>query len=548
MTEHTKLLTSEIMAECDRYTIQTLGIPSRTLMERAAGGVVSYMKNHPDTFPLADSHVVVLCGSGNNGGDGFAVARFLSQTPSVRVSVCYIGKKLPCGSPDQSHMSLECARQYQLLKETLVPIFAPTHMEEVFPTAQVVVDAMLGIGLDREIQGELADLIHLVNTQNLPTLAVDIPTGVCANTGKILGHAIKATATVTMQALKVGMLLYPAADFCGDIGVCDIGVDLTPARDVTTYLAHESLLRQVMPPRRRRSHKGTYGQVALVCGSEEMCGATILCAKGALRSGAGLVRVVTPTVNKTALHVAIPEALVSCYDAQNPLPQALLQTISTCDGAVIGCGLGTSDASAEMLKALLDNLPIDESFPVVLDADALNLLALHPDLWGCRLLRKGCNQVAITPHPMEFARLTGASVGDILDNPMMYASGFAKDTGVVVVLKDAHTVTASPDGQVFICPYGNAGMAKGGCGDVLSGMLGSLLVQNRQNIGKSLPLCDIAGAGVVLHALSGDMAAEMYGEYALTPSDLADASWAVTQKLSQTSSSISFIGVEGQDE
>lgn len=538
MSTYTKLLTREVMAACDGHTMDVLGIPSRTLMERAAKGVLSYMEARSDIFPLKGSHTVILCGSGNNGGDGFALARFLAEGGDTRVSVCYVGKLMSDGSPDVSRMSVECAKQYELLKAVLVPVFAPQHMIEVLSDADIVVDAILGIGLDREVRGELAALIELLNRSNLPVLAVDVPTGVCANTGKILGYAVKATATVTMQALKVGMLLYPAADFCGDIHVCDIGVDLTPAQQTRVYLADRGLLRQAMPPRSRRSHKGTYGQIALVCGSTEMCGAAILAAKGAMRSGAGLIRIVTPTVNKTALHSAIPEVIVSCYDKENPLSRQLLGDICGCDGTVIGCGLGTDQRALDLLAALLDNLPIDEHFPVVLDADALNLIAKHPHLWGTRLLRKGCGQVVITPHPMELARLTGASVADILADPVTHASGFAKDKGIVVVLKDAHTVIASPDGAVAFCPYGNAGMAKGGSGDVLAGILGSLCVQRRQDLGDALPLWVIATAGVALHALSGDLAAELRGEYAVTPSDIADAIGDVSKSFSETRTKI----------
>lgn len=533
-----KLLTRQAMADCDQYTIETLGIPSQTLMERAAHGVVDYMTNHPHIFPIQNHHVVVLCGGGNNGGDGLAVARFLQENKDVRVSVCYIGKRLPDGSPDTSCMSVECAKQYLLLKDTLVPVFAPSHMADILPTAHVVVDAMLGIGLDRPIQGEIESLIHLVNATALPTLAVDIPTGVCADTGNILGCCIKATATVTMQAIKQGMILYPATAYCGDIHVCHIGVDLSMAQNVNIYLADQHILPDIMPQRARRTHKGTYGQVALICGSEGMCGAAILCGMGALRSGVGLIRMVTPDCNATAIHIAIPEVLVTPYRTNTPMETNILNTIKACDGVVIGCGLGKSQTALDFLTMLLDNLPIDEHFPVVLDADALNLLAAHPELWGTRLLRKGCNQVVITPHPMEFARLCDVSVADVLANTLTLASGFAKDRGVVVVLKDAHTVIASPSGEIFLCGAGNAGMAKGGAGDVLSGILGSLLTQNRQKLGEELTLCEVVAGGVALHAMSGDAAADVWGEYAMTPSDIANCIAMVSQKLSNSQTKI----------
>ena len=541
MAYSNQILTRHLMAACDAYTIDVLGVPSQTLMERAAQGVVDYLLASPHLCPQAGGHASILCGSGNNGGDGFAVARFLHEQTNLQVSVCYTGKRLPDGSPDTSHMSTECARQYTLLKDTLVPIFAPAHMKDVLDSTTLVVDAMLGIGLDRDITGELAQLIGRINQCTCPILAVDIPTGVCADTGRILGCCVHASATVTMQAIKQGMLLYPAAEACGDICICDIGVDLSPAKDTQVFIADKQILPHVMPPRHRRTHKGTYGQIALICGSEEMCGAAILCAKGALASGVGLVRVITPMQNKTAINMAIPEAIVTTYDPHAPLPSSLLHIIAQCDGAVIGCGLGTDQGAQTLLEQMLFNLPQDKYFPLVMDADALNLLALHPDLWGSPFLRERGRQVVITPHPMEMARLTSAPLSQILENPMATAQGVSRHWGIGVVLKDAHTVIATPD-QVFISPFGNAGMAKGGSGDVLAGILGSLLVQNRHALdGETMTMGEVVAGGVALHALSGDVAAETHGEYAMTPSDMVVAMTQVTRELSGSASHINYI-------
>lgn len=538
MKTYTRLLTRETMAECDKYTIDALGIPSRTLMERAARGVISYMRDHESTFPYKQKNLVVLCGSGNNGGDGFAIARFLSETQDTHISVCYVGKRSANGTPDVSAMSQECARQYELLKELLTPIFSPRHMDEVLKNTHVIIDAMLGIGLDRPVQGELAELIRLVNESGIPILAVDIPTGICANSGAILGDAIRATATVTMQAPKVGMLCYPATELCGNIYVCDIGITLSPAdqKDKKIFLANKEMLHSAMPPRSRRTHKGTYGQLALLCGSEDMCGAAILAAKGALRSGVGLLRVVTPSVNKIPLHTTVPEAILTTYQPPAPPDTEALEAIVRCNGAVVGCGMGTTAPSLELLRRFLDIRPLNKPFPVVLDADALNLLAKHPDLWDS-VIRSG-EQTVITPHPAEFSRLSGLSVSDILADPVESAASFAKKNGVVVVLKDAHTVIASHDGSVGICPYGNAGMAKGGCGDVLAGIIGSLLVQNRAHFDHPTSLWETVCAGVVLHGLAGDAAAQALGEYAMSPSDITDMMGLVTREFSNTRTNI----------
>ncbi len=537
MKAKTPVLTADLMRRCDTHTINTLGIPSQALMERAAQGVVKYMEANANVFFASGSRVLVLCGSGNNGGDGFAAARFLHEGTVGKpreVSVCYCGALTAEGSPDTTKMSVECARQYDYLRSMLIPVFSPAQVEHSLSHADVVVDALFGIGLDRPITGVLAELINAVNGRHIPVLAVDMPSGIHSDTGAVMGTAIRATATVTMQALKVGQLLYPGADFCGDIKICDIGVDLTPAAEHTVCLADREVLAAMMPSRNRRTHKGTYGQIALVCGSHGMGGAAILATKAALRTGAGLVRAVTPECNREIMQISVPEAVLSCYASEASDLKALTRARATCDGVVIGCGLGTSNEALTLLGAWLDALPIRPDFPVVLDADALNLISKNPWLWQTRLLTEGRRQVIMTPHPMEMARLTGKTVGEVLSSLTDTAVDFAKEHDVTVVLKDAHTVIASPDGETYLCPFGNAGMAKGGCGDVLAGIIGALSVQRRDDIGHGLTLSDVAAAGVVLHALSGDAAAELYGEYAMTPTDIIECIGRVTQGFSHS--------------
>lgn len=537
VNRRTPILTAELMRRCDTYTINTLAVPSRVLMEQAARGVVAYLEDKSSLYFATGDRVLILCGGGNNGGDGFAVARFLHEGTygkPRRVSVCYCGRLSPDGSPDKNHMSVECARQYDYVRQMLIPIFSPAQVAHSLSHADAVVDALFGIGLDRPISGALGELIHAVNTRHVPVLAVDMPSGIHSNTGAVMGVALRATATVTMQALKAGQLLYPGADFCGDIRVCDIGVDLTPAAEHRTFLADESRLTAVMPARSRRTHKGTYGRLALVCGSYGMGGAAILSARAALKSGAGLVHAITPECNRLIMQVSVPEAVLSCYDPVTPDLKALTSLLDACDGAVIGCGLSTSPEALTLLGGLLDALPIRPDYPVVLDADALNLISKHPWLWDTRLLTEGRGQVVMTPHPMEMARLTGMTVGELLSDPSDAAATFAEAHGVTVVLKDAHTVIAAPDGTRYICPFGNAGMAKGGCGDVLAGIIGSLAVQRRDALGGELALVDVAAAGVALHAMAGDAAADEQGEFAVTPSDIVEHLGRVTRGFSDS--------------
>ncbi len=542
MMKRTPILTTDLMRQCDSHTINTLGVPSQVLMERAARRVAEHLETHPERFP-ADGSILVLCGGGNNGGDGFAVARFLQEGiygKSRSVAICYGGALNPDGSPDKKKMSAECARQYEYACTALIPLFSPAQVGHMLSHAAVVVDALFGIGLDRPIEGETAALIRAVNDRGVPVLAVDIPSGVHGDTGEIMGVAIKATDTVTMQALKAGLLRYPGADYCGHIVVADIGVDLSLGEDCGLYLAERSLLAAVLPSRARRSHKGTYGRLALICGSAGMAGAAMLSAKGALRAGAGLLQVITPACNREIIQISVPEAIVTCYETEAPRFKDLVSELSACNGLVVGCGLSISAKTAELLGAILENCPIRPDYPVMLDADALNLIAKHPHLWQTRLLTQGRGQVILTPHPMEMARLTGLSVGDILADPVAHARALAAERGVTVVLKDAHTVIAAASGYAYLCPYGNAGMATGGSGDVLAGILGSLGVQRRAELGGDLSLWDIAAAGVALHGLAGDHAAEVMGEYAMTPSDIIEALGAVTRDLSDTRSHLSY--------
>ena len=512
------VLTAARMKACDSYTIDTLGIPSQALMERAAREAVAFLLERVDLYP--DGKVLLLCGSGNNGGDGFAMGRFLtdgSMGGKREAVILYTGRLNPDGTPDETRMSEECGRQYRLAREAGIPIRSAADVTSELAEAAVIVDAIFGIGLDRPITGELASLLSAVAESHLPVLAVDIPSGIHADTGAVMGVALPARATVTMQALKAGLLRYPGADFCGEISVAELGIDLTPAETPYASLSDEALLRWVLPPRGRRSHKGTYGTVTLLCGSEGMSGAAVLATKAALRSGVGLARVLTPACNRVVLQTSVPEAIVSVYDK----PQELTE-YARADALVLGCGLGTSELSREALREVLDACPRDGSVPAVLDADGLNLLAKEPALWETSLLTAPDRQAVITPHPAEMSRLSGLSVAEILSNPVSVAVDFARKRGVTVVLKDAHTVIASPEGQIFICAAGNAGMAKGGSGDALAGIIGALLAQSRHRLGCDLTAAEVAAAGVYLHARAGDLTAEALGEYGMLASDLIE--------------------------
>ena len=530
------ILTAEQMKACDRYTIETLGVPSRTLMERAARKAAAFFLRRGDLFPAGP--VLLLCGGGNNGGDGFAMARFLadgSQGETRPVSVIYAGR-WEAGAPAEERMSAECQRQYALAREAGIPIFPVSAAEEMLRHATATVDAVFGIGLDRPVTGEIASLLVAVEGAGLPVLAVDIPSGVNADTGAVMGVALPAAATVTMQALKAGLLLYPGAELCGEIAVADLGICTQHIEQPFARLADEDLLCRVMPPRRRRTHKGTYGWAVLLCGSEGMSGAAVLATRAALRSGVGLARVLTPACNRVVLQTAAPEAIVSVYGTA-----AEAAGYAEGDALVLGCGLGIADGARETLRAVLNTRPLEGSIPVVLDADGLNHTVKDPTLWDTLLLSAADRPAVVTPHPTEMARLCGKTVPSILEDPVGTASDFARRRGVTVVLKDAHTVVAAPNGEMFICAAGNAGMATGGSGDALAGIIGALLAQNRHRLGHDLTVSEIAAAGVYLHAKAGDLAAADLGEYGMLPSDLIERIPLVCKDLSDTKTRIGEI-------
>lgn len=542
------VLTAAQMRACDTYTIQEKHIPSRVLMERAAGAVVKHLLAHPEDFP--DGPVVVLCGGGNNGGDGFAAAHLLrngSCGARRPVRVLYLGHWDSHGQPDTNRMSPACAWQYAravspeaTTSETLppIPVLPLSRAEHALEGATAVIDAVFGIGMDRPVEADLAALFRSINTQeSLPVLSIDIPSGVMADTGAVPGEALCARTTVTMQALKRGHLLYPGADVCGKLVVADLGIDLSPLQNQPLLqLVGDDLLRTALPPRRRRSHKGTYGCLSLVCGSYGMAGAALLSAGAALRGGAGLAQVITPEENRLILQTALPEAVLALYDASGASPSP----IRPADGYVMGCGLGTSPTSALVLDTCLRQALSDQDRPpLVLDADALTLLARHPHLMA--LLSDAAEEddrtcrTVLTPHPAEMARLCNRPIAEILADLPGTALDYAKAHRVVVVLKDAHTIIAEPSGRLWVCAAGNAGMAKGGSGDILAGLLGALLIQHRQALRTGTASAgELAAAGVLLHAMAADHAAVQKGEYALLPSDILSSLPAVTQSYSDS--------------
>jgi len=484
------ILTAAEMRAADTAAIAR-GTPSRVLMERAARAALTVLKENFNT-----EKVLFCCGSGNNGGDGLAMARFFAAEGG-NAAVCYLGALDDEGRPDKTGMSEECARQLALLPDT-VPLLTVPDLIGV----STVVDAVFGIGLTRPVTGRCREAFAAINEGALPVLALDIPSGINADSGAICGIAIKATQTVAIAARKYAHVLFPGAALCGRVHVADIGI--TPLSFVGSHLTRDTL--SLLPPRPRRAHKGSFGRVLVVGGSVEMSGAAYLSAKAAYRAGAGIVEILTPTENRTILATLLPEAILTCYTPQNA-SERLREALVRANAVALGMGLGQSALAATLVEEVLRS-----TVPVVIDADALNLIAKEQRLAAYLQCRENA---VLTPHLGELSRLCGKSIGHIAANMTAEALAFSRQSGAVVVLKDAHTVIADKD-RLFINTRGNSGMATAGSGDVLSGITAALLAAGAD-------VQTAAACGVVAHALAGDAAYAACGSHGLMASDIIEA-------------------------
>jgi hydroxyethylthiazole kinase-like uncharacterized protein yjeF len=509
------------MQQLDRVAIEEWGISSLALMERAAEQVaqaVDRLLRLPEhrggppfsqKRPLAgglDDHplqVGILCGPGNNGGDGIAAARLLLAR-GYRVRVFLVGRREKM-TPDAQEMEARLAQAGGRLES-----FSSRNQEQLSWLAQCQgkVDALFGVGLSRTVEGEFLEAVKLLqSTPGCPVVACDIPSGLHGATGEILGEAVHAAVTVTFTCAKPGLYLGEGRACSGQVVVADIGI---PTALVERMLSSQQGQLQGMEPGRyglplrpRTAHKGDFGKVFLLAGSQGYTGAPVLAASAAVRIGAGLVFLGVPAQ-------IYPIVAVKCNEAMPfPLPdtyEAILDRARQCDVALIGPGLGRSPETGRLVRRLLEDLEI----PVVLDADGINACAGHIDV-----LDKRRAWTILTPHDGEFQRLTGCKlpIGDRLGA----AREFAQAHPCILVLKGHATVTAAPDGRAWINATGNPGMAKGGSGDVLAGMVAGLLGQRHL---QGLGTAELVARAVCYHGMAGDRCAQVWGEYGMTPSDL----------------------------
>jgi len=501
-----RILNSAQMRDADRRTIDDIGIPAIVLMENAGRQVVAAMEA---TFEdLGDKAVAVLCGRGNNGGDGFVVARTLLQR-GVDVSVFVVGALAEIRGDARTNLEI-LGRLGLTVVEIADSQSWELHFSEI-SECDVIVDALFGTGLKTPLQGMLETVVADVNASGIPVVAIDLPSGLSADSQDLIGDCIDATVTITLGAPKLPLVLPPAELHAGDIVIADIGIpsDVIDSVDgPRTELLTRGLVRSLIQPRTADAHKGDFGHVLVIGGSRGRSGAAHLAAMGALKSGAGLVTVATPASCQPIVAAMAPEYMtIPLAEADEGLDAADLDRLleQEFDVVAIGPGLGTAPNTIRFVQAALERA----GGPIVLDADALNAFADDPEA----LVGAESRDVIITPHPGEFARLTGVSTNEVQANRVELARAFAASHRVYVILKGHRTVIATPDEQVFINPTGNPGMASGGMGDVLTGIVAGWLGQ----------LLDAEAAcklGVYLHGTAGDLAEASEGEIALTASDV----------------------------
>lgn len=485
------LLNNTQMKTIDAVTIEDYGIPSLVLMERAALAVALRMQRRISK----QDNVLVMCTSGNNGGDGLAIARILT-TWGYHAQVLLVG--------EFDRATEENTKQLHMVRQLGIPVINNAKISSY----NVIVDALFGIGLNKDITGEVEALVTEVNNCQNVVFSVDIPSGIHAASGQILGCCIKADYTITFGYKKLGLLLYPGCQYAGEIFCEEVGFvpDAIKKAAPTAFMYDKSDL-MLVPKRSARSNKGTYGKVLVIAGSPNMSGACYLSAKAAYRTGAGLVKILTTKENRMILQTSLPEAILTTYDTATDLHE-LIKELSWATAIVFGPGIGDSSTVETLLELVLREAKV----PVVLDADGLNLLAKRPDKET--ILANLSEQFVLTPHLLELSRLNLQSLEDIQKNIFTVAQDMVKEKHFTLVLKDARTIVAR-EGQEYINCSGNHGMATAGSGDVLTGIIAGLIAGGMQTY-------EAACLGVYIHGLAGDYARESKGAYALMAEDIID--------------------------
>ncbi|MCR4693018.1 MAG: NAD(P)H-hydrate dehydratase [Firmicutes bacterium] len=485
-----KICSVSQMRASDSIASEKYGIPSIVLMENAARACVSEI--------IGFNSFVVLCGKGNNAGDGLAIARHLINAgKSVKIYLLF-----------GNTFSGDARTNFEILKNMSVQFsdLADGNLENDVKMCDCVVDAVFGTGLRGEIAEDILGVFDTVNNFAKYVLAVDVPSGIDADNGKVFKNAVKANKTVTFAAYKRGLLLFPAADFAGEIKTADISIPKEVFDSVKADVADREKIKSLMPRRQKNSHKGDYGKVLIIGGSEGMAGAVCLAAKAAFMAGAGLVTVCVPKEINDIVQKNVVEAMTISLDFEGEHTR-IIEKINDFDVVLFGNGIGRKP----FIAGFLENVLAVARVPVIIDADGLFALAQKPEL-----LKLCGENTVLTPHLVEMARLLGISAKDVEDARMDIAYDFAEENGLTLVLKGNHTIITAPDGSQSVNINGNSGMATAGSGDVLAGILAGFM-----------PVCkntfDCSVLSVYVHGAAGDFAAKTVGETSLIAGNIVSA-------------------------
>jgi ADP-dependent NAD(P)H-hydrate dehydratase / NAD(P)H-hydrate epimerase len=515
-----KIATAEIMRKLDRRAIDEFGIPGLVLMENAARGTINAIAR---AFPeLLQTPIGIFAGRGNNGGDAFAVARYLlNRGAGCRVYLLAAREEVR----GDAGANLEILTR---MGGEIVSVLTSAELgcrKAEISRCGLIIDGIFGTGLNAPVTGLFAEVIDFINSLAAPVAAIDIPSGLQADRGEVLGACIKADLTVTFGLAKRGLVVHPGIKYCGKLVIVDISIPRAAieGENIRDHLIAGSEFPPFLSPRDPESHKGTFGHLFVLAGSGGKTGAAAMVSLAANRVGTGLVTLGIPRSLNLIVESKLTESMTE------PLPETpektlgfgalarITELLERKSALAIGPGLSTNSETVRLVQRLVRNADL----PMVVDADGLNALEGRLDA-----LRKNPGKFILTPHPGEMARLAGRSTAAVQKDRMETARNFAAENGVVLILKGARSVVAGPDGQIYINPTGNPGMASGGMGDVLTGMLGGFLAQG------FAPL-DAARFGVYLHGLAGDLVAHQKGERGILATDLIEATPGLLKALAR---------------
>ena len=505
-----KIVSVKEMREIDRVAIKELGIPGVVLMENAGQGVVSAMDNYFDSESI--DKVTIVCGKGNNGGDGFVVARYL-MNQNIGVDVYIVGDV--SSITGDAKTNLDIIKGMGVKPRTIRNKIGVRNLMLSFSDSDVIVDAIFGTGFSGSIHGIVKDVIREINESTLRVVAVDTPSGIDSVTGNVTGEAVMADLTVTMELPKTGQFLYPGKHYVGELYIVALGFPEQVIEGVSPRgtLVDTEVVRRFMPWRAPNLHKGTFGRVLIVAGSTGMTGAAAMASTAALRAGAGLVYLAIPEHLNPVLETKCTEVITV------PVPQTadgsisleaydtIMEKASKVDVMAIGPGMSRHPETEKLVRKIVEDVPI----PLLIDADGINALAGHTTL-----LKKRKRPTILTPHPGEMSRLINTPVKEIEKERIAICSKYASKWSVILALKGVPTIIAKQDGAFWLNPYVNSGLATAGSGDVLTGLIIGFLAQ------KTTPLTS-AVSGVYIHSLAGEILRKKMGEYSIIAGDLIDA-------------------------